>query len=300
MDTKGAALQLVSGDGLGGAGPSSDGRSDGGAEASPHRVRIIDGTLACLARHGTVKTTVDDVAREAGVSRATVYRVFPGGRDQILSAVVDTEMARLFSALGVRLGTAATLTEALVGGIVEASSRIRNHAALAYLVAHEPEMVLAHLAFDESDRLLTTASRFTAPFLARWMSPAEAERVAEWATRIVLSYAIAPSPRTDLSDPVDAERLISTFMIPGIEALHEAASAAPIVITPFGEAPAVKEATVAVDVPTDPSSTAGYSQHAGHPQGSNQPEHAVPFQPAVPSHHRNRPKHTEHAKGDRP
>ena len=55
-------------------------------------------------------------------------------------------------------------------------------------------MVLAHLAFDESDRLLTTASRFTAPFLARWMSPTEAERVAEWATRIVLSYAIAPSP----------------------------------------------------------------------------------------------------------
>ncbi len=67
-------------------------------------MRIIDGALVCLARHGTVKTTVDDVAREAGVSRATVYRAFPGGRDEILGAVVDTEMARLFSALGVRLG----------------------------------------------------------------------------------------------------------------------------------------------------------------------------------------------------
>ena len=83
---------------------------------SPHRVRIIDGTLACLARHGTAKTTVDDIARQAGVSRATVYRVFPGGRDEILAAVVDTEMARLFSALGVRLGEAADLAEALVGG----------------------------------------------------------------------------------------------------------------------------------------------------------------------------------------
>ena len=76
---------------------------------SPHRVRIIDGTLACLARHGTVKTTVDDIARESGVSRATVYRAFPGGRDEILGAVVDTEMARLFSALGVRLGNAGDL-----------------------------------------------------------------------------------------------------------------------------------------------------------------------------------------------
>ena len=89
-------------------------------------MRIIDATLTCLARHGTVKTTVDDIARQAGVSRATVYRVFPGGRDEMLAAVVDTEMARLFSALGVRLGEAGDLTEALVGGIVEASTRIRE------------------------------------------------------------------------------------------------------------------------------------------------------------------------------
>ena len=229
MQAQGAALHVVGNDE---AEPVR--RRPGAVPASPHRVRIIDGTLTCLARHGTAKTTVDDIARQAGVSRATVYRVFPGGRDEILAAVVDTEMARLFSALGVRLGEAHDLTEALVGGIVEASSRIRNHAALAYLVANEPEMVLGHLAFDESNRLLTTASGFTAPFLARWMTPAEAERVAEWATRIVLSYAIAPSPRTDLTDPADAERLVSTFVIPGIEALHDAGVPDAIDITPFG------------------------------------------------------------------
>ncbi len=199
---------------------------------SPHRVRIIDGTLSCLARHGTVKTTVDDIARESGVSRATVYRAFPGGRDEILAAVVDTEMARLFSALGVRLGTAGDLNEALVGGIVEASVRLRDHAALHFLVEHEPGIILGHLAFAESDRLLTTASRFAAPFLARWMPSAEAERVAEWAARIVLSYAIAPSGRTDLCDPVQAGRLVSTFMLPGIDALLTAA-AGPIDITPY-------------------------------------------------------------------
>ncbi len=231
MYAPGVALHVISGE----EGEAASARPEGGGSVSPHRVRIIDGTLSCLARYGTAKTKVDDIARQAGVSRATVYRVFPGGRDEILGAVVDTEMARLFSALGVRLGEAADLTEALVGGIVEASSRIRNHAALGYLVANEPEIVLGHLAFDESDRLLTMASQFTAPFLARWMTPAEAERVAEWATRIVLSYAIAPSPRTDLTDPVDAERLVSTFMIPGIEALRHSGQPDPIVITPFDQ-----------------------------------------------------------------
>ncbi len=206
------------------------------APRSPHRVRVIDATLTCLARHGTTKTTVDDIARQAGLSRATVYRVFPGGRDEVLGAVVDTEMARLFSALGHRLGGAGHLTDALVGGIVEASTRLRDHAALHFLVEHEPEMVLGHLAFDESNRLLGTAARFTAPFLARWMAPDEAERVAEWAARIVLSYAVAPSTRTDLTDVGTATRLVETYLLPGIEALAVPTQAT-IDITPFGTAP---------------------------------------------------------------
>ena len=209
----------------------------GRTTSSPHRERIIDATLACLARHGTLKTTVADIARGAGVSRATVYRVFPGGRDEILGAVVDTEMARLFSALGVKLGEADDLEDALVSGIVEASCRLRHHQALAYLVEHEPEMVLGHLAFDESDRLLGAASRFTAPFLARWMTPMEAVRVAEWATRIVLSYAVSPSADIDLTDPIATARLVETFVLPGIAALHSAVAAPPIDITPFADRP---------------------------------------------------------------
>ncbi len=224
---------------------------------SLHRVRIVDATLECLARHGASKTTVDDIARQAGVSRATIYRVFPGGREELLSAVVDTEMARLFSALGVRLGEAPDLTEALVGGIVEASTRIRGHRALAYLVEHEPEMVLGHLAFDESDRLLATASRFAAPFLSRWMSPPEAGRVAEWATRIVLSYAIAPSLCMDLTRPAMARRLVQQFVVPGIRALHATDAGPAIDITPFRSGPIDTDPAQ----PTDPAQ----STHSARP-----------------------------------
>ncbi|MBV8462996.1 MAG: TetR/AcrR family transcriptional regulator [Acidimicrobiales bacterium] len=209
---------------LGGAGP------DG--QASPHRVRVVDAALACLARYGTAKTTVDDIARQAGLSRATIYRTFPGGREEILAAVVDTEAARFFSALGVRLGEASDLGEALVAGIVEASTRIRDHVALSYLVVHEPETILGHLAFRDSDRLMHAASRFTAPFLARWLRPAEAGRVAEWATRIVLSYALSPSPHTDLCDPEQAAHVVDTYVLPGVRALHRAATPQTTVLSP--------------------------------------------------------------------
>jgi AcrR family transcriptional regulator len=248
------ALRVV-GQGLEAEPRSKDGGPIAGL-ASPQRVRIIDATLDCLAQHGTTKTTVDDIARRAGVSRATVYRAFPGGRDEVLSAVVDTEMARLFSALGVCLGEADDLADALVAGIVEASTRVRGHAALNYLVQHEPEMVLGHLAFDESDRLLTTASRFTAPFLARWMSPMEAGRVAEWATRIVLTYAIAPSAQMDVTDPRRTRHLVETFVLPGIRALHAMSTSTAIDITPF-EHDTARPGPPAIDNPVTAPSGGG-------------------------------------------
>ena len=59
---------------------------------------------------GVTKTTLDDVAREAGCSRATVYRTFPGGKEEVVAAVVDTEVARLFSAIAVAMGAAESIS----------------------------------------------------------------------------------------------------------------------------------------------------------------------------------------------
>jgi AcrR family transcriptional regulator len=209
------------------------GDSTEGTAVSPHRIRIVDATLVCIARQGTAKTTVDDVAHGAGVSRATVYRVFPGGKEELLAAVAETEMARLFSALGARMGAAEDLSDVLVIGIVEAVTRITHHPALTYMIAHEPDVVLGHLAFDESNRLLGTAARFISPFLIRWMDPEEAARVAEWATRIVLSYCIAPSAAMDLTDTVRARHLIETFVLPGITALRSPDRSQPVDLSSF-------------------------------------------------------------------
>ena len=56
--------------------------------------KVVDGALRAIARFGLTKLTVDDVAREAGISRATLYRYFPG-RGAVLAAVVQAETERL-------------------------------------------------------------------------------------------------------------------------------------------------------------------------------------------------------------
>jgi AcrR family transcriptional regulator len=191
-------------------------------DRSSPRVRVVDAALRCMGRHGTHKTTVDDIAREAGVSRATLYRTFPGGKDAVIDAVVETEVARFFSGLAVVMGEAHDLEDVLVAGIVAAANRLSSHEALAYLLAHEPDVILPHLAFAEMDRVLLAASAFTAPFFGRWLDPDQSARAAEWAVRIVVSYLATPKAGADLTCEADARHLVSTFVIPGIEALRTA------------------------------------------------------------------------------
>jgi len=195
----------------------------GADDRSSTRVRIVDATLRLLARQGVAKTTLDDIAREASFSRATVYRTFPGGKEAILGAVVDTEVARLFSALAVVMGEAADLEDVLVAGMTEAAQRLSAHSAVAYLCVYEPGLILPKLTFAEMDRILLVAGDFAAPFFARWLEPDQASRAAEWAVRIVLAYVADPSPELDLTDPADTRDLVRTFVLPGILALRTSA-----------------------------------------------------------------------------
>jgi AcrR family transcriptional regulator len=192
----------------------------GGDDRSSTRVRIVDAALGLLARQGSAKTTVDDIARASGFSRATLYRTFPGGKDDVLEAVVATEVARLFSTLAVAMGEATDLEEVLVAGMSEAAQRLSSHRALAYMLQHEPGVILPHLTFADLDRILMVAGDFAAPFFARWLEPDQASRAAEWAVRIVLAYVADPAPGTDLADPDDTRALVRRFVLPGILALR--------------------------------------------------------------------------------
>lgn len=192
----------------------------GADDRSSTRVRLVDGALRCLARQGIAKTTVDDIAREAGLSRATAYRAFPRGKEDILGAVVETEVARLFSSLAVAMGEAGDLEDLLVAGMVEAARQLRSHAALTYLLRYEPGAILPYLTFAELDHVLLAAGDLAAPFFARWLEPDQATRAAEWAVRIVLTYCSDESPGTDLTDTAATRALVRAFILPGILALR--------------------------------------------------------------------------------
>lgn len=179
--------------------------------------RVVDAALACFSRWGVAKTTLDDIAREAGVSRATVYRLFPGGKDVVIDAVAGRELVQFFAGLAGELQPCAGDLESLVvAGITYTTRAIRDHAALQFLLLHEPEVVLPLVAFDRFDHVLEQASAFCAPWLEPHLGQEWAPRAGEWLTRMVLSYTLVPSDGFDLALEADARHFVRSFVMPGL------------------------------------------------------------------------------------
>jgi AcrR family transcriptional regulator len=177
--------------------------------------RILGGALACVARVGVGKTTLDDVAREAGCARATVYRAFPG-RHALFRALLDREVA----GLGVRAVDAAaatdTLADAVVAVILTGADTFRTHAALAFVLAHEPEIVAPQLSFERGSAVLRAAADLVAPAFTRFVSTDRAARLGEWVARLTLSYLCNPSDQVQIDDPAQVRELVESFVLPGI------------------------------------------------------------------------------------
>jgi AcrR family transcriptional regulator len=185
--------------------------------------RIVDAALRCVARWGAAKTTLDDVAREAGCGRATLYRLFPGGRDALWDTVVATESHRFFVRLADSAAAAVDLEELLVVLVTDSADALRRHAALQFLLAHEPEAVVSHLAFRRGDQLLRTVAAQVGPLLEPWLAPGDdgdieepAARAAEWLARLVISYSASPSEDVDLCHAGSVRGLIRQFVLPGL------------------------------------------------------------------------------------
>ena len=178
--------------------------------------RVIDATLRCIARWGVGKTTLDDIAREAGLSRATLYRAFPGGRDVVLGAVLRSELLRFLADLSAQLETADGLEDMLVTGFNGAARFLAGHDALAYLLRHEPDVVLGRVAFSRLDGVLPLATAFCEPYLRRYVEPDLVADGAELVVRIALTYSLDPSVSTDLTDEASTRRFVRSFLIPGL------------------------------------------------------------------------------------
>ena len=186
---------------------------------TPAEQRVVAALLRCVARWGLAKTTIEDLAREAGVSRATVYRLFPGGKDAVLYVAVRAEVHRLLSELLDEALHAEDLEVCLVRGVHHAAQFLGGHPALSFLRDHERAVLEQVIAFERLDVVLVSAGVALQPALGRFLSPADAHDAGVWCARLVLSYLAEPAQDVDLTRLEDVQRLVRTFVLPGLSPL---------------------------------------------------------------------------------
>ncbi len=177
----------------------------------------LDAVEVCVRRYGWSHTSPQDIAREAGVNRTTIYRVL-GAKDAIFRTLIAREVHRLMDG-AVELGSA--LRQRGAGGsdtIVEltawAIEQVRANPTLAKLLADEPALVAGFMR----DGIPGVLQRFTdvlGPLLGVAMDAGIVARrdpqvLTEWMVRMGLSLLFAP-PRGD----------VRTFLRAGVRPLFE-------------------------------------------------------------------------------
>ena len=166
--------------------------------------RAVDALLRCIARHGLGKTTLDDVAREAGCARATLYRYFAASASS--SATLAAESLRIAAAIEAGARAPTDLEDAVVAILGTATRELARARGAPVPPRPRARAGAAPVTFAAGDRFLAVAGAALAPVLEPHVGPERAPRAGEWVARLVLSYCAVPTDPIDLTDDSECTR----------------------------------------------------------------------------------------------
>jgi len=183
------------------------------------RTRVVNATLHEFALGHYDDLSLAVVAEQAQTSRATLYRAFPGGRDAIVRAAIERETSRLYTSVAEAVGMSSSLHESLIAGMTTIWDHLESHEAVQGILKCSPEVLLRQLRFDAATATYEVTSSLVRPLLTQWVDGENAARVAEWVSRVVVSYWVNPSVHLDVSDPESVASFYGHHMAAGVDAL---------------------------------------------------------------------------------
>ena len=87
----------------------------GSANNSPERDKIVDAAIRCFERFGPQRTSMNDIADEAGISRRTLYRQFHD-RPALVAEILDRRLSELHTSVVAHLASHEDIEEAMIEG----------------------------------------------------------------------------------------------------------------------------------------------------------------------------------------
>ena len=178
--------------------------------------RVAAAALAQFAEFGIRRSTIDDVARRAGVSRVTVFRRFENKR-RLVEVVVAREIRRGVAALA-----RSWRTESL-GAAPAARALVHGHLRQRPLIVRPPAAQRARgspapLTVDGAPALALyrslIAELLRAEIKAGRAATTDPDRVAEAIARLALSLVLTRDGAISLDDPDSMGALVKHVLLP--------------------------------------------------------------------------------------
>lgn len=181
-------------------------------------VRILDAALEEYLAHGLRRTSVDDVARTAGLGRATIYRRF-ATRDELISAVLARECRKLFTEIGAATQALPTFADRLVEGFVVGLRASRRQPLLNRLLVSEPDLALPLLTVRGGPVLATLRECLVRQYRAsqdaiHGIPAARLEEVAEILVRLAISLVLTTESCLALDTDEQVRSTARRYLVP--------------------------------------------------------------------------------------
>ena len=198
-------------------------RSTAGDPEPTLEERIVQAARRCLERWGADKTSMDDVAGEAGVSRMTVYRAF-GDKAKLITAVVVLEQELFLEQASEELDEQDTLEDQLAtfAAIMaryeqrSPSQRTRDRLRIS------PER-LAVIMTDHVEPVLRAVRDFLADYIEAAVqrgevrSDVDVDEAAEWVARAFFAMKHFPSLSFKRDQPRSAAEFARRYIVRGLD-----------------------------------------------------------------------------------
>jgi len=179
--------------------------------------RIAAAALEQFAEFGIRRSTMDDIARRAGVSKMTVFRRFTN-KQGLVEDVIARELRRALEEIDRRWGAGSTIEERLVEGFVFAVSFVSGHPLFDKLLRAEPELLLPLLTVDGGPVLALyrtlIAERLQVEVDAGRAAPANVDQASEVIARLAISLLLTREGSITLDDRSTIEALVRDTLLP--------------------------------------------------------------------------------------
>ena len=167
--------------------------------------RILDAAEELYTQRDQASIGMNEIARAAGCSRATLYRYFES-REALRTAYVHRETHRLSRAIKEHIDGIDDPRERLIASITAALRMVRDSPALASWFAVTRPPIGGEVA-GQSEVITALAAAFVNSLGPE--DPAIVERRARWVVRVLTSLLMFPG-----HDEADERAMIEEFVVP--------------------------------------------------------------------------------------